>query len=303
MLLRPLNLFIVALTQFLLEFLILIPNLEKAGVAPVLDMPRFLLLVLSTVLIAAGGYVINDIEDVEIDRINKPEKQIVGRLITVRRAWIYYVSLFAVGLVISLYLALYIDNLPLLAIYPAAWLLLYLYSRYFKKMPLIGNLTVAFFCAFVAGIVWFAEREAYFNLQEKSPEVFWDLTVIFGIYMFFAFVSTLYREIIKDLEDYRGDKENGCRTLPVVLGLTKAKTATTVVGTVFLGGILSLAMYFLQSDRYSLSALIFIGLCMFLPLIYSLVLTFTSREKKDYKRNSRIAKVLMLAGILLLFFL
>ena len=303
MLFRPVNLVIVAVTQFLLEFLILIPALEKGGVAPILDMPHFFLLVLSTVLIAAGGYVINDIEDVDIDRINKPERQVVSRKISVRTAWIYYIGLFFIGLLISLYLAVYIDNLPLLAIYPGAWLLLFLYSRYFKKMPLIGNVTVAFFCAFTAGIVWFAEREAYFNLQTKAPEIFRSLTEVFVIYMFFAFISTLYREIIKDLEDYRGDSENGCRTLPVVLGMQKAKTITAVTGMVFLTGILSLPFYFSENDRSSFGASIFIVLCMFLPLLYSLFLVWKSREKADYRKNSKLAKYLMAAGILLLFFL
>ena len=302
-LIRPLNLVIVAFTQYLLEFLILIPVFELNGVVPVLDMPRFLLLVASTVLIAAGGYVINDIEDVEIDRINKPEKQIVSQSISVRSAWIYYFSLFIVGFVISLYLAIYIDNLPLLGIYPAAWLLLALYSKYFKKMPLIGNLTVAFFCAFVAGIVWFAEREAYFSLAQIGEEGFDKLTTIFGIYMFFAFITTLYREVIKDMEDYQGDAENDCRTLPIVLGMKLTKILTFLIGIVFLIGLYFLSNYFIETKEEFVNSLVFIALAMFLPLLYSLYLIFSSKEKKDFKLNSRLAKVMMLSGILLLFFL
>ena len=302
-LIRPLNLVIVAFTQYLLEFLILIPVFEMNGVAPILDMPRFLLLVASTVLIAAGGYVINDIEDVEIDRINKPEKQIVSQSMSVRSAWIYYFSLFFIGFVISLYLAVYIDNLPLLGIYPAAWLLLALYSKYFKKMPLIGNLTVAFFCAFVAGIVWFAEREAYFSLQKIGEEGFDKLTIIFGIYMFFAFITTLYREVIKDMEDFQGDKENDCKTLPIVLGMKMTKVFTFMIGIVFLVGLYFLTNYFIETKEYYNNSLVYLFLSMFIPLIYSLYLVFSSVDKKDFKLNSRLAKVMMLSGILLLFFL
>ena len=302
-LIRPLNLVIVAFTQYLLEFLILIPIFEMNGISPILDMPRFLLLVASTVLIAAGGYVINDIEDVEIDRINKPEKQIVSQSISVRSAWIYYFSLFFIGFVISLYLAIYINNLPLLGIYPAAWLLLALYSKYFKKMPLIGNLTVAFFCAFVAGIVWFAERDAYFSLAEVGGESFDKLTTIFGIYMFFAFITTLYREIIKDMEDCQGDKENDCKTLPIVLGMQRTKGLTFLIGLVFLVGLYFLSNYFMETKIDFMNSLVFIFLAMFLPLLYSLYLVYNSKDKKDFKLNSRLAKVMMLSGILLLFFL
>lgn len=302
-LIRPLNLVIVAFTQYLLEFLILIPTFEMNGILPILDVPRFLLLVASTVLIAAGGYIINDIEDVEIDRINKPEKQIVGQSLSVRSAWIYYFTLFIVGFVISLYLAIYIDNLPLLGIYPAAWLLLALYSKYFKQMPLIGNLTVAFFCAFVAGIVWFAERDAYFSLAKIGEESFNKLTVIFGIYMFFAFITTLYREVIKDMEDYQGDAENDCRTLPIVLGMKTTKGITFLIGIAFLVGLYFLSNYFIETKTDYINSLIFISLAMFMPLIYSLYLIFNSEEKQDFKLNSRLAKVMMLSGILLLFFL
>ena len=306
-LIRPLNLVIVAFTQYLLEFLILVPVFEMNGIAPILDMPRFLLLVTSTVLIAAGGYVINDIEDVEIDRINKPEKQIVSQSLSVRSAWIYYFSLFIIGFIISLYLAIYINNLPLLGIYPAAWILLALYSKYFKKMPLIGNLTVAFFCAFVAGIVWFAERDAYFSLantaSQEKIEGFEKLTIVFGIYMFFAFITTLYRELIKDMEDYQGDAENGCRTLPIVLGMKMTKAFTFLIGIIFLVGLYFLSNYFMETKEYFTNSLIFIGLAMFFPLLYSLYLIFNSKEKKDFKLNSRLAKVMMLSGILLLFFL
>jgi len=170
-------------------------------------------------------------------------------------------------------------------------------------MPLIGNLTVAFFCAFVAGIVWFAEREAYFSLAEIGEESFEKLTTIFGIYMFFAFITTLYREVIKDMEDYQGDKENDCRTLPIVLGMKKTKAFTFMIGITFLIGLYFLADYFMGTKVDFVNSLIFIALAMFLPLLYSLYLIFKSKDKKDFKLNSRLAKVMMLSGILLLFFL
>ena len=301
-LLRPLNLFIVALTQYLLEFLLLIPVFTTHQITPALDVPRFLLLVLSTVLIAAGGYVINDIADREIDRINKPERRIIGRLLSVRAAWRYYFILFFVGFIISLYLAVYIENVPLSGIYPAAWLLLYWYSVNFKQRPVIGNVTVAVFCALVAGIVWFAERDAYFTLGEIAPLAQMHLRTLLLVYMYFAFVSTLYREIIKDLEDYRGDAENFCRTLPIVAGVKAAKATAFCCGLFFLAGLVWVYVYFAAEGKDTWFVLTFITVSMLLPLLYSLYLTVMSESPADYGRNSRLAKVLMLAGILLLFF-
>lgn len=299
------NLLIVAFTQYLLEFLVLIPAFTTSDITPILDYPRFLLLVISTMLIAAGGYVINDIEDVEIDKINKPEKQIVSATISLRAAWIYYFALFAVGFFISLYLAVYIDNLPLLGIYPSAWLLLYLYSKYFKKMPLIGNIVVGIFCALVAGIVWFAERAAYFNLGEVDEYAQFKVYGVFLAYLFFAFFSTLYREIIKDIEDAEGDAEQDCKTLPIVAGVGAAKLITALVGLIFLTGVGCLAFYIwsVSSDTGRVLKLLFILIFLVSPTLYSLYLLKQGQEKKDYKRLSQLAKFLMLSGIFLLFLL
>jgi len=117
---RPLNLSIVVLTQFLLEYLILIPAFQLSDYQLVLDEFHFALLSLVTVLIAASGYIINDIEDHEIDLLNKGEKAIVGKRISIAVAQRYYWILVVIGSFLSIYLAVYAGNILLVFIYPIA---------------------------------------------------------------------------------------------------------------------------------------------------------------------------------------
>jgi len=177
------NLIIVVLTQYLLQYLILIPAFQKANLPPLLDHFHFFILVLSTLIIAAGGYIINDIEDQEIDLLNKPEKVIVGKYISFQNAKILYWGITILGLLISIYLAIYVDNLPLVLIYPFAVFLLYIYSKSLKKSVLWGNIIVSIFCGFVAGIILFAERANYWKLQEITPKIGERITLIFLAYL------------------------------------------------------------------------------------------------------------------------
>lgn len=298
------NLLIVVLTQYLLEYKVVLPLFRAKDFSPALDDFYFFLLVLSTVFIAAGGYIINDIEDLEIDKINKPDRQIIGNSLSLSQAWLFYISLFISGLAISFYLAWHIQNIPLVLIYPAAWALLWMYSKWLKKMPFIGNIVVGIFCAFVAGIIWFAERETFFNLDTDtlSGRIIQVLfTSIFSVYMLVAFFSTIYREIIKDMEDILGDKANECRTIPIVLGMKKSKIIAFLFGLFFF--IISTFWIFFFSDTESYFALLFLILFLFCPLLYSFYLLYKATSKKDFYLLSQLAKWLMLVGILLLFFI
>jgi 4-hydroxybenzoate polyprenyltransferase len=291
------NLIIVALTQYLLQYAILIPELEKVNQKPLLPHIPFFLLVFSTVLIAAGGYIINDIEDVEIDKLNKPiEKQIVGRVYPLSISWLFYGVTTLVGFIISLYLAFYINDFLQLVIYPLAVGLLWAYSRWLKRLPLIGNLVVAFFCAFVAWVVFYAEILSPEYTSTTSLETIIHVLPTFLGYASLAFISTLFREIIKDIEDAEGDKAQNCKTLPILLGTNISKGIAFCVGLLFL----ALVFYFSFMLKDSIIKVIVLNITISLPIIYALFLLIKAKEKQEFSFLSKLAKVIMLSGLIFL---
>lgn len=295
------NLIIVALTQFLLQYLILVPAFRAAGVEPALDVLHFSMLVLSTLIIAAGGYIINDIVDYDIDVINKPERVIINRQLSMRQAYGLYYGLSLLGFFISLYLAFYVQNLPLVLIYPAAVLLLWSYSTYFKQRVLIGNVIVSIFCAFVAGIVWFAERHTFAELQQQDVPLAWHVQLVLSFYLSFAFLSTMFREIIKDMEDVKGDDTLHCRTLPIVFGIRRAKWVAAFFGFVLLLGLFYLsALLWTYSQLFQLA---FMTLGIIAPLVTALYLLKTATTSSEFKWLSTLSKFIMLTGLILLFLL
>ena len=291
------NLIIVVLTQYLLQYLILVPAFESVGISPLLDHFHFSILVLSTVLIAAGGYIINDLEDYEIDLLNKREKVIINQFISVDNAWKMYWGVSIFGFLISFYLAFYVSNLPLIFIYPIAIFLLYFYSKTLKKSVLWGNMIVSIFCAFVAGIVIFAERENVWEMNELGAEV----SNIFIFYLLFAFFSTMFREIIKDIEDEDGDRKNGCQTLPIVFGKTKAKWVGIFFGNVLLC-ILGYWLFLKKENGFDLG-FFYILIGIIFPLLFSIIKLFLAKTKKEFHLLSQISKYIMLSGILYLLIL
>ncbi len=294
------NLVIVVLTQYLLQYAILMPAIRRLGLEPVLPDFPFFLLVLSTVLIAAGGYIVNDIEDVEIDKLNKPEyKRVVGRVYSVKTAWFLYGFCTVLGFIISLYLAFYVQNVVQLLIYPLAVALLYAYSRWFKRQALIGNLVVAFFCAFVAWVVFYAQNlSPVFASFLKTPSLDSVQTTFWG-YAVFAFLSTLFREIVKDIEDADGDLAGHCQTLPIVVGIPKSKIIAAVVALVFLFFMAYFSYWgFILRGGNATFKIFFLNATVSFPVIYALFLLSKASEKKDFTRLSRLAKGIMLSGLI-----
>jgi 4-hydroxybenzoate polyprenyltransferase len=317
------NLIIVVLTQYLLQYAILLPAILPFGQQPILPDWQFGLLVFSTVLIAAGGYVVNDIEDIGVDAINKPEyKQIVGRVIPLSIAWQFYQLLTLLGFGVSLYLALYIHDFIQLLLYPIAVFMLYAYSRWWKRQVLIGNVVVAFFCAFVAWVVYYAQDLSSFDcayIYQTSVEIEKDsiwkycekartaYQSIFIVYALFAFISTLFREIIKDIEDTQGDSLGNCRTLPILIGIKPAQMMAFGVGVFFL--ILIVIVSFLIQNGEILFTSLFVehlipwhkililNLMVSLPLVYTLYKLALAKTKEDFGVLSKWAKGIMLSGL------
>lgn len=295
-LIRLPNLLIVALTQYLLYFQIITPVLQQSKIPPALGFQHFSLLILVTMLITAGGYIVNDIVDLQIDRINKPHKVIIGRRIVHQTAYWLYFCFNIGGFFVATYLAFVADRMSLLILFPAAVFGLLLYSIILKKSPLWGNLLVSGYCAGVAAIVWIAEQDSVIQLPESELNKIKHLLIF---YSFFAFFSTLFREIIKDIEDAQGDATAKARTAPIIWGVPVAKTIAAIAGSILLL-MLGYAAFAMRSamNAFGLPFLALVGIL----IITALILLHKAHHKKQFYDISQFAKVIMLCGILLLLF-
>ena len=306
-LLRWPNLLLVALTQFLVhEFVFsdafdLPGSAEQMGVAARLSAWQLLALIFSTICVTAVGYIINDLHDLGIDRINRPEKILVGKHISIRAAKRINLLLGLAGFLSALWLALTVAPLYYILLYPLGLAALWLYSVRLKQLGWPGNLLVSVFCAGVTALVWLAEQNAWWEFSLHQSQSAHALQKLLLLYLLFAFLSNLYREWLKDLQDLPGDKAYGRLTLPVRLGPHKARLWSFGAGLVFL---LAVCLFALQLHAQGKTkALFFLLLFIATPLLYSLVTLFKDQSQQHYKRHASIAKFIMFTGVLLIVFL
>ncbi len=292
------NLIIVALTQYLLQYAIIIPALKRAGISPLLDPFHFFLLCFSTIIVAATGYIINDMIDYKIDVINKPDKVIINRQISIELAKQLYWGVNIVGAMIALYLAYYVEALYLFFLFPLAVFIMYWYSKKLKKELLTGNLVVALFCAFVPAVILFAERSNVNLLANSHPSIAQELlTVTYG-YALFAFLSTMFREIIKDIEDVKGDQALNCSTLPISWGIKTAKAIANVFALLLVAILVYVSFYLIQSKQYIHLTYVLLGIIF--PIVYVMTLLIKATSKTEIHRLSSMAKYIMLSGLIYL---
>lgn len=293
------NLLVVALTQALVYYRIIQPALSAEGLTGVLSYWKFIELCLVTLLITVSGYLINDLQDGKTDEINRPGTNPVAILGRDTVVWFYAVALFC-GYLVSQLLAYRLDEKELLWIYPVAIGILSIYSIGMKRVPVLGNLLVAAYCAGVPGILVLAERKAIRQLLQINPELGMNTLRISLLFMAFAFVATLLRELVKDLEDLRGDREVGRRTIPVMWGASASRKLAILLGGMVIFSILSPIFLgwpaFLEPPM-----MICIGLLL-LALIYILIRLMRAREVPDYHLLSTQLKLFLLGGLGLLVF-
>ena len=293
------NLVVVALTQVLVYYRIILPALDAEGIAGVLRPWKFVELCLVTLAITASGYLINDLRDVRIDAVNHPGKNLVIKLGRHNIQWIF-AALVLVGYLFALLLSMRLGERQLLFIFPAAIGVLALYSVTLKRLPFVGNFLVALYCAGVPGILVVSERRALDQLLTVNPGLGADTLRVCLLFMLFAFVATLLRELVKDIEDLRGDRQEGRRTLPVMLGVTTSRRLALVLGVMVILSILSPVFLgwpaFMQPPM-----LVCIGL-LILAVLTILFQLAQARHQLDYHKLSRQIKFLLVGGLGLLIF-
>lgn len=294
-LIRWINLLFIGLAQFLFRHCIILPVFHYYGVEPVLSEVQFFLVVLSTILIAAGGYIINDYFDVKIDQINKPHRLLVDRIFPRRRAilanWIFSVA----GILLGGFVAWWVGRWHLGGVYVASAFLLWWYSANLKRQPLIGNVVVSLLTALTIIVValfeiWILHRpDAY---DDPAGAVFTFVLLYGG----FAFLISMVREIVKDIEDVDGDRAHHCKTLPVVGGVRLAKSVAQVFAGVLAINVIVLLLLEWREDNY-LVALYGI-LTVLAPLTYVIIRLYKADRKVHYSQLSNWIKLIMLMGIL-----
>lgn len=272
-LIRVPNLFIIILTQYLTAIFLIGQNesFEKF-----LFDPKLLVLSFSTVCIAAAGYIINDYYDIKIDYLNRPEKVVVGKLIRRRIALATHWVLSLIGILLGVFISIEVAVINLIAAF-----LLWLYSNQLKRIPFVGNVSIALLTAISLLVLLLLYPQNH---------------ILVFIYAVFAFFINLIREIIKDMEDLKGDRAFGCKTLPVVWGIRKTKRFLYLIMIIF---IILLTGLTLKLDNYFLKAYFVV---LTIPAIYFVIKLTRSDSKKDFYYLSNFSKIIMLSGVISMIF-
>ncbi|MFT5278460.1 MAG: 4-hydroxybenzoate polyprenyltransferase [Bacteroidia bacterium] len=302
-LIRFTNLIIIALIIFLTRFCLVSPLSDLMGIPACLTDLHWYLITLATVAIAASGNVINDIMDQDIDAINKPGRLIVGKMISENTSWNIFYGLTIIGLVSGIWVAELVssDYHGMVFIFCSGSL--WFYAQHFKGQFLIGNLTIALLGALVLLVPFFMEYRCTMDNETIAKAVSnhgGRITFPWQgfIFMFagFSFVTTLIREIIKDMQDMDGDRNEGANTIPIALGFSGAKWISILLTITLMVGVgMMQSIRFSSGDQITFYYLI---AGVQIPSLVLIVLLFTGQIPSDMKAPSKLVKLIMLGGIL-----
>lgn len=287
-LIRYQNLVFIALVQVFIKYGLFQPF----GVDTALTNFSFTLLVIATICIAAAGNIINDIYDVEIDKVNKPNKVLIGKRISERNANRLFVLFNIVGVAIGFYLANSIGKPSFAALFIVFSALLYLYASYLKGILLIGNLLVSALVAMSLIIVALFDLFPAITPQNQATQ-----SAVFKIvlqYALFALFINFIREIVKDLQDINGDKKGGMNTLPIALGRKRTISIVFLLGVFMTLGV----VFYMYENLYNQQTLLLYFLfAIVAPLLYFCIKSWDADSPKEYGLLSKLLKIIMFLGI------
>jgi len=294
------NLIFIVLTQVLFHVSVLDTILLPVGIRPAIDGWNFVLLSVSSVLIAAAGYIINDYFDINIDQINKPRANVVDKIVSRRWAMAWHFVLSGLGIILSGWLAWRTGLWYILIGNFICVLLLFAYSVSLKRKLLVGNVVISLLTAWVILVISFSELIIITANNSALIEAINKIERIGFLYASFAFISSLIREAIKDIEDLQGDEKYGCRTMPIVWGVNAAKVYIAVWLVVILALLVILQVYVARFEWWwamAYSIVFIIG-----PFVLIFLRLYKAKDQKDYHRLSNWTKLVMLTGILSMVF-
>lgn len=303
-LIRYKNLLIIALTLFLIRYALMLPMIS--GFEPQFSNFHFILLVISTISLAGAGYAINDYFDAQTDILNRPRTVIVGEKISRNATMNLHIILNVIGIGIGFYISYSINLWKLVYIFILISGLLWFYSTSFKRQFLIGNIIIAFLTAIVPLMPVLYEIPMLNNFyregliltnQNFNYLFFWSLG-----FAIFAFITTLTRELLKDVEDFEGDKAYGRRTLPIVSGINISKIVTSILVSVTIALIIFFYFNYLKinitKSVISTISTIWIIVLILIPNLFLIYKIIKANTKNDWHFTSNLSKIIMLSGIL-----
>ena len=299
------NLVIISLSQIFIKFFFIDFFIQKDQLLN----ENFVILLIVTILIAASGYIVNDIYDYNLDQINKPEKVVLGKFLKSRNAIIIYMMFNCLAIVLSIFLCMKIEQEIYILVFLLIIYCLWLYSKKLKKYKTIGNILIAFFISLsILNVPLFSYKNI---LSDDRFFVF----LIISIFSVLAFLINVKREIIKDIEDIEGDKIHKVKSLPIIFGTKKSKLVTIIIGIILMFAISSLITFqilILRSDllldvggnqfsnpqiwgaNYISIIYMFIILIMF---FYVELLILNATTKTNFTKASKLLKYLMILSL------
>lgn len=286
------NLVFIALTQLLFYYCVYQPLFADNHLRPLVW------ILIASVLIAAAGYIINDYFDLNIDQINKPEKNVFARIIHRRWAIVWHFVFSVLGIVATV-IAVGLGKWYLILANITCVALLWFYSTSFKRKLLLGNIVISILTSWTVLILFFAYTSPRDAVVGDSVQTIKFFRISF-LYAGFAFISSLIREAIKDMEDMEGDARYGCRTLPIVAGIRSTKIYVTVWIVVLLAALIILQLYVLQFQWWY--AIAYSVLLVIVPLIYLLLRLARAASPAEFAALSKISKFIMFTGIVSMIF-
>ena len=279
----------IALVQFLIKYALL----EPFGVTITLNLFGFSLLVLATICLAAAGYIINDIYDIDTDSVNKPDKVIVGKTISEKTANTLFICFNVIGVAIGFYLSHLVGKSGFFSLFIIISALLYVYASYLKQVLLIGNIVVSLLVSLSIIIVGLFELLPVITPQNQETQMtFFKIILDYAI---FAFIINFIREIVKDIEDIDGDYKAGMNTLPIAVGRERA---SKIVFILLLTPLFAVVYYVVTNLYKQLFLVGYFLLFVIAPLIYIIIKSYTAETKKEYHFISNMLKLVMLFGLL-----
>ena len=220
------------------------------------------------------GNIMNDLIDIKTDAINRPDRLLVKKTITVFQAklMLFMTVLALCYLIVSL-------SYNILLFYSFLFCLLVVYNVFLKKTPFIGNVIISFL---LSSVVIFTELIISGNFKQLLP-----LALL-------AFYISVIREVIKDLEDYKGDQKTNYYTLPILIG--KKQTNYFVISLIIIFCIICLIPAYINIDY-----LLYIIIIIEIPMFYSLFLLIKQPTKKEFSQISMILKGVIIGGLFIIF--